>query len=135
MTVKNKRPPLLEAVIDRDIGRVQALVAEGADVNARDAGGWSGLHFAAQNNDVAAIKLLLGAGADVNAQDSHGNTPLFRAVFAFRGAPESICELKAAGGDETRNNNHGVSPRSLAESIANYDARGALDAAGGSVIR
>jgi hypothetical protein len=57
---------------------VKALLARGANVNARDKWGRTALHYAAWNGDItrANVRLLLNAGANVNAQDREGLTPL-----------------------------------------------------------
>jgi ankyrin repeat protein len=124
--VKSRRPELLDAVIEGDRERFDRLLAEGFAVNARDTAGWTALHFAAQRQDVSQIERLLAAGADVDATDGYGNTPLFRAVFCYRGDGSAIAALKAAGADENKLNTSGVSPRSLADSIANYDVASVL---------
>jgi len=67
------------------------------------------------------VKYLLEAGAEVDAKDSFGNTALHRAVFESEGRGEVIKALLDAGADQYVKNNYGVSPRSLAETIANYD--------------
>jgi ankyrin repeat protein len=41
------------------------LLEHGADVNARQEGGWTALHAASQNGDVEMLRLLIAAGADV----------------------------------------------------------------------
>jgi len=47
---------------------VRALLEHGADVNARQEGGWTALHAASQNGDVEMVRLLIAAGADVQAR-------------------------------------------------------------------
>ena len=79
------------------------------------------LHFASQASSRNAIQQLLAAGADVDTLDAHGNTPLLRAVFNYRGDCEAIRLLRQAGSDPYRLNSSGVSPIALARSIANYD--------------
>src|SRR3990170_4245251 len=117
------RDELTNAVIDRDASAIRRLLSEGHDPNGSDRNGWTALHFASQNNDAEAACLLLSHGASTSSQDSHGNTPLFRAVFSYHGGPECISALLQAGADPDIANSYGVSPRSLAGTIANYDTR------------
>ncbi len=61
---------------------VELLIESGADVNARELGGWTALQKALQGMDSAAatpkevIELLLHAGAAANVPDNEGVTPL-----------------------------------------------------------
>lgn len=109
------------AVVDGDVDRLKALLTAGADPELADADGWRPLHFAAQAHDAVAIEVLVAAGAACDPVDRHGNTPLWRAVFASRGEGAAIRALVNAGADPDRVNGHGVSPRMLAARIANYD--------------
>lgn len=59
----------------------------------------------------------------MNAADEHGNTPLFRAVFASQGRGELIALLLGAGADPDMVNQHGTSARELAERIGNFDVK------------
>ncbi|WP_428331924.1 ankyrin repeat domain-containing protein [Novosphingobium sp.] len=121
------RNNLINAVIDCDTDAVVRNLAGTSDPNAADQQGWTALHFAAQNNDADIAALLLKGGASPTAHDIHGNSPLFRAVFSYRGEAECITVLIAAGADPNQTNDHGVSPRSLALTIANYDAHRFFD--------
>ena len=78
------------------------------------------VHFAAQEHHVE-IALVLDAGASVDGADSYGNTPLGRATFESRGRGEMIRLLIGRGADADLPNNAGISPRQLAQRIANYD--------------
>ncbi|MDH5740819.1 MAG: ankyrin repeat domain-containing protein [Nitrospira sp.] len=91
--------------------------------DAPDDNGWTPLHFAAQSNAADTTELLLNAGASVDARDAHGNTPLSTAVFNSRSYGEVIKFLRTHGADPHAKNNHGVSPLSLARTIANFDVR------------
>lgn len=68
--------PLHLAAHDGNKEAVEALIAEGADVNAQTKNGSTALHLAAAEgrNDVAVF--LLRKGADVNAVNSEGFTPI-----------------------------------------------------------
>jgi ankyrin repeat protein len=68
--------PLHLAATNPDVTAVKALLAAGADVNAKDMDGNTPLHMAAYTNKIEAAKVLLEAGADVNAESSGGRTPL-----------------------------------------------------------
>ncbi|MGW1766731.1 ankyrin repeat domain-containing protein [Streptomyces sp. NPDC002073] len=76
--------------------------------------GWTQLHFAADEQDAAAVGSLLAEGAEVDAPDGQGNTPLWQAVFTYRGDGAVLSLLVKAGADPDRVNLHGVSPRRLA---------------------
>lgn len=68
--------PLHLAATNPDVSAVKALLAAGADVNAKDMDGNTPLHMAAYTNRIEAAKVLLEAGADVNAESSGGRTPI-----------------------------------------------------------
>lgn len=129
MTAKNRqasldsggRSELHCAVIDRNLERVKELVQQGISINLADRNGWTPLHFAAQNHDAETARFLLDSGAAVDPRDRYGNTPLFTAVFNSRGRGELIELLRQRGADVGSENTSGVSPVSLARSIANYD--------------
>jgi ankyrin repeat protein len=115
------RTALHYAAADGAKEEVSRLLHEGANPNAQDDNGFSPLHFAAQAVSPAVTSLLLAAGARVDVVDSFGNTSLFRAVFASRGDGSVISLLRAAGASATILNKSGVSPLSLARTIANFD--------------
>jgi uncharacterized protein len=117
------RTSLHYAAADGNVAEVHRLLAEGANANAQDDDGWTPAHFAAQAGSSESMSALLSAGADLGLTDSHGNTVLWRAVFASKGDGMLIRALRAAGADPHAANKHGVSPLSLARTIANYDVR------------
>lgn len=73
------------------------LLAHGADVNARQHGGWTPLHAAADDGPLDLITLLLDAGADVNAANDYGETALSLARKHDRAA--AVALLQARGAD------------------------------------
>jgi len=115
------RSELHYAAADGRVDKARAALAGGADVNLADANGWTPLHAAAQSQSATIVQLLVEKGANVDATDRHGNTPLWRAVFAYTNDPATIAALRASGADPLKKNAHGVSPISLARTIANYD--------------
>lgn len=66
------------------------LLDAGADVNAREHGGFTPIQQCAENGDLAAVQLLLARGADVRAQADDGRTAL---SFALTGEHEAIASL------------------------------------------
>ncbi len=97
---------------------VEALLARGADVHARNRRGATALHYAADTNhddadaQAATIGVLLQAGADADARDKSGTAPLHRAVRT-RGV-SAVRALLAGGADATLANGSGSSPLELA---------------------
>ena len=87
---------LLQATEAGDIVQMAALLAKGAEVNARNAYGWTPLHIAAAGGDPAVIALLLHHGADVHAQSHIGTTPLDNATT--RGGRKAVIDLLLAHG-------------------------------------
>lgn len=73
--------PLHSAVAGRCAECARALLAAGADPNARQAGGFTPLHAAAQNGDSEIEALLREHGADATLRDDRG-----RDAQAFRQA-------------------------------------------------
>lgn len=74
--------PLMCASINGNLKIVQYLVAEGADLDARDLeGGNTSLMYAAAHGQLYVAEYLVGMGADVNIQNTiSGNTPLMYAA-------------------------------------------------------
>jgi ankyrin repeat protein len=87
---------LLQATEAGDIVQMEALLAKGAAVNARNAHGWTPLHVAAAGGDPAVIALLLKHGADVHVQSHIGTTPLDNATT--RGGRQAVIDLLLAHG-------------------------------------
>lgn len=83
-----------------DNGRVEcaeALIAAGADVNAKDYNCRSSLHLSCHRGSAECAKLLIKAGADINAIDDTRWTPLY--IASLRGQLECTNVLIDAGAD------------------------------------
>jgi ankyrin repeat protein len=93
----------------------RALLAAGADVNARSANDFSVLpiHSATAGDHDDVVAVLVDAGADVNATQRHGWTPLHGA--AQNGSLASVDRLLAAGADPAVRYDDGTSAIELAQ--------------------
>ena len=60
---------------------VELLIADGAEVNAKNKWGFTPLHRAARYGHKELVELLIANGADVNAKDKWGYTPLPWAIW------------------------------------------------------
>ncbi len=67
--------PLHSAAAGRHLEVVRLLLANGADVNVEQQGGFTALHAAAQNGQLEMIQLLLASGAKVDALTFERKTP------------------------------------------------------------
>jgi len=75
---------LIAASQSGETDKVKRLLAEGADVNARDREEWTALIHASRNGHAGVVELLLDRGADVDARDNNGGTALIHASRACR---------------------------------------------------
>jgi uncharacterized protein len=117
------RTPLHYAAVDNKLDDVNALIAAGAEIDAReDTGQYTPLMFAAQNDDnIEVVKALVEAGADVNLTNRKGETPLFIATASpayngTRGA-EIIRYLLDHGADPYIAKENGSTPISFVKRV------------------
>ena len=87
---------LVGAVKSGDEQRVRTLLANGADVRARDKNEITPLHWAAATGQVAIIELLIAKGADINAKSDEGVTPLYLAAMMNRAAAAEVLIARGA---------------------------------------
>jgi ankyrin repeat protein len=81
----------LEAIKKGDIERINKLISQGADVNAKDNRGMTPLHKAAYYGQRQMAEVLIGKGANVNETDTAGRTPLHIAAnFGSKWVPELL---------------------------------------------
>ena len=97
---------LLQATEAGDVLQMEALLAKGAEVNAKNAHGWTPLHVAAAGGDPAVVALLLKHGANVHAQSYIGTTPLDNATT--RGGRQAVIDLLLAQGAKSNDARDGV---------------------------
>jgi ankyrin repeat protein len=74
--------PFSHAAVQGDAAQIRKLIAQGADVNARDKDGLTPLMRAAREGRTEIARALVEAGADMNVRDcaSAGWTPLMHAI-------------------------------------------------------
>jgi ankyrin repeat protein len=124
---------LFSAVDVNDVKSAKEKLAEGANVNARDAGGKTPLMWAAVRGHLAMVQLLVEKGAEVNVKEPFiGNTPLHKAaeeqkagkaktehpggfevvtyIMDNRDRPEIVKYLIAHGAEVNATNQHGETP-------------------------
>ena len=105
---------VFEAAALGRVDRLRALLAAGADVNARSDNAISvlPLHSAVAGGHDDVVAVLVDAGADVNAVQVHGWTPIHGA--AKTGSLVSVERLLTAGADPTARNDDGTTAIELA---------------------
>ena len=83
--------PIHDAARVGDLAGVQAELDKGVDVNEKDDGGYTLLHYASMRGHKEVAELLIANGADLNAKDGGGYTPLLHAYF-YAGLIELLIE-------------------------------------------
>lgn len=104
-TVEGDATPI-EAAWHKDMSRLKALLARGADPNEAGAEDMTPLMVAAWTGSIENMKLLLARKADTNARDSAGNTALHH-VIGHEKALEMAQLLLAHGADPDITDNQG----------------------------
>jgi uncharacterized protein len=90
--------PLHSAAAGRHLALALALLRAGAEVNARQHGGYTPLMGAAQNGDTELARALLAAGADCHARNEAGQRA---ADLAREDGHHALADLCTAGGPAT----------------------------------
>ncbi|XP_031633198.1 mast cell carboxypeptidase A-like [Contarinia nasturtii] len=67
---------VIDAVKKNDLVGLSKLIAGHVDVNERDNGGMTALHWAAEHGHIEAAKMLIENNAEIDARDNYFNTPL-----------------------------------------------------------
>jgi ankyrin repeat protein len=120
--------PILLVDVFFDEGILDLLLANGADINARNDDGVTILHLI---TDPEAIGPLLERGADLEARDKQGWTPLMTQVVNQENGPDVVEALLEAGADVAAVGNRGETALSLAQSRGDAGLLRLLNAAGG----
>ncbi len=112
---------LYRAVMQNDSALAQRLLGEGADPSvAPKRNGNTPLHLAAFYADSDMARVLMDGGAPIEARDANGCTPLLTATLSYGKGTEVIRLLLAAGANPAVENDHGVSPLSLSQTLAGF---------------
>jgi ankyrin repeat protein len=85
---------LLNAVMADDLNGISQAIAQGHDINTRNANGYTGLHLAATRGSIVTMQALIHAGADTNApapgEQGYGRTPLDSALYKDQAAAVAL---------------------------------------------
>lgn len=106
--VPSSRSDIWTAAKQGDLLALQRLLADGVDLNRRDALGVAPLEWAAIYGQAEAVSWLIEHGAAVNARSPQGSTPLHAA--ACFGRTEAARRLIELGADPQARNDRGDTP-------------------------
>ena len=110
---------LLAAAMAGNAAKVETLLEQGVDVDARDERGFTALVSATAYGYTDVVRILIEAGATVDAHGPIGNTPLL--IAAQEGHTEIAALLIANGADTKARNDHGGTPMAFATGWGHRD--------------
>ncbi len=116
-----QRTSLIWASFYSNIELLKWLIAHQANINHQDRNGLSALHLAAKEQCFEAIEILINNKADLELKDGNGNTPLMDAIFNSNGDYKIVDLFIVSGANLDNVNNHEMTPRLLAESMAGFN--------------
>jgi uncharacterized protein len=92
-----RNTPLHAAAAGRAMEAANLLIINGANVNAKQHGGWTPLHAAALSGAVDFARLLIDNGADVNVRAENQQRPIDLALTKGHQAIVDLLESNGAG--------------------------------------
>jgi len=116
-----QRTSLIWASFYNNTELLKWLIDNGANINHQDRNGFSALHFAAKEQRYDTAEILINNKVDLEIKDSNGNTPLIDAIFNSNGDYKIVDLLILSGANLDNVNNHEMTPRLLAESMAGFN--------------
>jgi ankyrin repeat protein len=116
-----QRTSLIWAAFYNNTELLKWLIDNGANINHQDRNGFSALHFVANENCFNASMILINNNAELELKDSNGNTPLMNAIFNSNDDYKIITLFIDSGANLDNLNNHEMTPRLLAESLAEFN--------------
>ncbi|MFA5990622.1 MAG: ankyrin repeat domain-containing protein [Candidatus Doudnabacteria bacterium] len=120
-----KRTALINAAFYGNTTLLKWCIENGANINFQDRGGWSALHFSAQEGRLDVAQILIENKADVNSQNEHGNSIIMTALTNWKGGKnlDMVKLLIKNGADINQKNKYGV----CANEMINDELRKQLD--------
>jgi ankyrin repeat protein len=113
--------PVADTAMGREVEAVRSLLDGGADVNAAQGDGMTGLHWAAKHGNVEMAAMLIGAGANPEAVTRLGeHTPLH--VASTAGHASVVNVLVEAGADANASTTTGATPLHFASASGSGEA-------------
>jgi len=119
---------LLNAVEDARLDLVEDLLDRGANLEAQDARGYTGLILAAYRGRIPILRRLVQAGVNVNARDRHGNSVLLFA--AQHGDVRMVKLLVDAGADLNMRGQNSYTALKVAKLTGQVDVAALLESRG-----
>lgn len=107
---------LHEAAANGDIEQVKALIAQGAEVNAKDENGQTPLLLALNRDHLEVAELLVSSGADVDALDGRTGKPL---LLSVGGRKKRVEFLLSKGADIEAKDGNGLTLLNLIAAYSN----------------